>query len=85
MLTTMQFSKAPDDFPSRVRLRVRLALTEQRVSAAALSRRLGWSQSYIAHRLTGRRPFTVEDLTAIAEELGIAPARLIADRDEVAA
>lgn len=81
----MQPTKAPDDFPGQVRLRVRLALTEHRTSAAAMSRRLGWSQSYIAHRLTGRRPFTVDELVSIAAELDIPVSRLLPiEREAVA-
>ena len=81
----MEFSKAPDDYASRVRLRVRLALTEHNLSGAALARQVGWSQSYVAHRLTGRRPFTVEDIAKIAAALDIPVNRLTADRAEAVA
>ena len=50
-----------------------------------MSRRLGWSQSYIAHRLTGRRPFTVDELVSIAAELDIPVSRLLPiEREAVA-
>lgn len=81
----MALAKSLDDFPSRVRLRVRIALIEHQTNATAISRQIGWTQSYIAHRLNGRRPFTVEDLAAIAGALGITPDQLILGREWVAA
>lgn len=51
--------------------RVRAALAEHDVSAAALARRLGRSQSYLARRLRGRVPWRADDLASIARELGV--------------
>lgn len=77
--------KSDSDYPSRVRARVRLALRERDRSASALARQIGWTQSYMSHRLNGRQPFSVDDLAAIAEGLGITPSELTADTAEVPA
>lgn len=55
------------------------------MSAAALARLLGWRQSYLARRMSGRTPFDVADIEAIANALEILPADLAADRTAVAA
>jgi transcriptional regulator with XRE-family HTH domain len=73
----MQPTEAPKDLSSHVRSNVRAALGAKNVSAAEMARRLGWSQSKLAYRLTGRRSFKIEDLDLIAEQLGIPVSRLV--------
>lgn len=77
--------KSSSDYPSRVRARVRAAIAASGKAARVVAADLGWSQSYMAHRLTGRQPFSVDDLAAIADALGISPEELTADREEVPA
>jgi transcriptional regulator with XRE-family HTH domain len=84
-MVTMQPGKSQDDYPSQVRRRVRVALAERGMSAAALARALGWPQSYLARRMSGRTPFDVEDLEHVARALDIAPDGLAAERAEAAA
>ena len=77
----------PGDYATRTRIRVRMALAKHEVSAAEVARRAGWKQSYIARRLTRTDPvpFTVTDIEAIADALGIPVADLVTERTEVAA
>lgn len=72
---------------NQVRRHVRGVLSEREIRASEVARRCGWSQSYIAHRLSPRGTYalSVADLEAIAVAIGIAPADLIPTRQEIAA
>ena len=50
---------------------VRVLLARRRMSATKLAQQLGWSQPYIARRMTGSQPFDVDDLEQIADALGV--------------
>lgn len=64
--------------------RVRVLLAEHDISAAALARRIGWQQSYIARRLRGRVPWRADDLSLIAGELGVDVTVLLGTPERVA-
>jgi transcriptional regulator with XRE-family HTH domain len=55
----------------RVAAEVRAALARARVSGNRLSTLLGQSQPYWSRRLTGKVAFDVDDLSAIADLLGV--------------
>lgn len=63
----------------RVAAVVRAELARQRVSGAELARRINRSQSSIARRLAGDIPFDINELTLIAEQLGMTVAELTAN------
>lgn len=50
---------------------VRVILVRRRMSATELARQLGWSQTYMARRMVGAYPFSVDDLEDIAAYLAI--------------
>jgi transcriptional regulator with XRE-family HTH domain len=53
---------------------VRATLARKRLSAVKLAGQLGWSQTYMARRMSGVQPFDVDDLEAVAAALGMDPA-----------
>jgi transcriptional regulator with XRE-family HTH domain len=59
---------------------VRQVLSEAGVSAAEVARRLGWTQAYLARRMTHGVPFSAADLMAIAGVLNIPATRLVPER-----
>lgn len=75
----MPVSHTRSEWSTRVRLRVREALAEHKMSAAYVARQAGWRQQYLARRLTPTRPvpFSVDDLAKIAAVLGVAPKALM--------
>lgn len=50
---------------------------ELRTSQADLARRLGWSRQRLSKMLSTDRPISVDELTAIAMALGVAPVALL--------
>lgn len=50
---------------------IRVWLARRRLSARQAAFQLGWTQGYIAKRMTGRQPFDVADLAALAELLEV--------------
>jgi len=50
---------------------VRAQLARKRRSARSVALQLGWQQAYLARRVTGETPFTINDLAAIAGVLGV--------------
>lgn len=59
---------------------LRATLARKRISAAALARQLGWSQTYMARRVDGRAPLDVDDLEKIADVLEVTVADLLPRR-----
>ena len=51
--------------------RLRGLLAEHRISGSALARELGMTQSAMSRRLTGETPLSLDEITAIADVLGI--------------
>lgn len=50
---------------------VRAEMARQRISQHKLAAACGWTQAYLARRLTGRVTFSTNDLEAIAAALGV--------------
>lgn len=50
---------------------VRAEMARKQLSGVRAAQTLGWTQNYISRRLSGRVPFDVEDLTAIADLLEV--------------
>ena len=50
---------------------VRAHIARQRRSGRNVALELGWDQAYMQRRLSGRTPFDVEDLAAIAKILDV--------------
>ena len=55
----------------RVTEEIRVALARRRLSATELAQRMGVSQSYLARRMTGAQPLSLDDLQRIATALGV--------------
>ncbi len=56
---------------------IRAHLAVKNISGADLARRIGLTQPQVSRRLSGRLPFTSDDLNAIADELGLTIVELI--------
>lgn len=56
---------------------IRAHLAVSKISGADLARRIGLTQPQVSRRLSGRLPFTSDDLTAIADELNLTVAELV--------
>lgn len=50
---------------------VRAQLARRRVSARQVAFALGWTEHYMSRRLTGKTPFDVNDLYALAQVLDV--------------
>ena len=50
---------------------VRAELARQQMSGVRAARALGWTQNYISMRLRGAIPFSIADLTAVAQLLEV--------------
>jgi transcriptional regulator with XRE-family HTH domain len=55
---------------------VRAEMARQRVSQHKLAAACGWTQAYLARRLTGRVTFSTDDLETIALALGVPLAQI---------
>lgn len=62
----------------RVAAEVRAELGRQQISANALAQRLRWTQPYMQRRISGTTPMDLNDLEAIASELGVTVTSLVA-------
>jgi transcriptional regulator with XRE-family HTH domain len=56
---------------------IRAELGWQNLSQANLSRSLDWTEVYLSRRLTGQVPFTLADISAIADQLGVPPSKFL--------
>jgi transcriptional regulator with XRE-family HTH domain len=72
-VTTPQLSE-------RVRLRIREEMQRQAMSQRDIAGILGWSQSRVAHLLTGHVVMGVDDLAAFGFALSLAVTELVRDR-----
>jgi transcriptional regulator with XRE-family HTH domain len=50
---------------------MRVLFARRLITPAKVARALGWTDNYISRRLTGKVPFDVNDLAALAELLGV--------------
>ena len=64
---------------------VRLLMARHQMNAAALSQRACISQSALGRSLSGRRPFTAEELHAIANVFGRQASEIIAVAEAIEA
>ena len=63
----------------QVRLRLREEMTRLDMSQRDAAGILGWSQSRVAHLLTGRVEMTVDDLAEFTQAVGIRPTEAVRD------
>lgn len=64
----------------QVRLRIREEMARKDMSQRDLAGLLDWSQSRIAHLLTGRVEMSVDDLAGFGFALGLAATEIVRDR-----
>lgn len=64
----------------QVRLRLREEMAKRQMSQRDMAGVLGWTQSRVAHILTGRVEMSVDDLAEFAFGLGIAVTEAVRDR-----
>ena len=62
---------------AHVAANIRAEIARQRVSQRTLADRLGMSPAALSNRLTGMTPIDVNELSAIADVLGVDPASLL--------
>ncbi len=56
---------------ARVAAEIRAEMGRQRRSGRSLAAELGWGQMYLSRRLSGRAPFNLDDVEAIAKRLEV--------------
>lgn len=66
-----------DAYKSAIAAEVRAAMARQQVQQKELETLLKWGRNYMNKRYTGKTPFSIPDLTAVCDELGIDMAALI--------
>lgn len=69
----------------RVASNIRAEMARRRVSQREVAERLGVSQQSLSYRLTGRTPFDVGELAAIADVLGVTAASLLGEPETASA
>jgi len=62
-----------------VRVRLREEMTRRKLSQRDVAALLDWSQSKVAHQLTGRVEMSIDDLAAFCFALGIAVTEAVRD------
>lgn len=50
---------------------LRVLLARRQLTASRVARELGWQQMYLSRRMTGKTPFDVDDLEALARFLEV--------------
>lgn len=68
------------DLSEQVRERIRDEMTRTKMSQRDLAGIVGWTQSRVAHILTGHVEMKVDDLSAMAFGLGLSATELVRDR-----
>ena len=63
----------------RVAATVRAEMARRKITQTAAASGLGMSQAALSRRLTGVTPFDVEELSALADLLGVSTAMLVGD------
>lgn len=58
-------------FSEALQLQIRTVMLRQRMSQAELAGRLGWGQTMVSRRLTGKTPISAEEVVKIARALGV--------------
>lgn len=67
-----------------VAIRMRQAFEERRIRAADVARALGWTDMYLSRRITGKTPFGLDDVAAVAGLLEVPVAALLPEPDGAA-
>lgn len=60
-----------------VRREIRAELARQSLSQRELATRMGWSRMYVSHRLNGSVGLSLNDVDAIARQLGVPIVQLV--------
>jgi transcriptional regulator with XRE-family HTH domain len=63
---------------------VRAELARRKLSGRKLGERLGWSLGTTSRRLNGQTPITVDELTRIADFIGVPVTVLLPERETAA-
>lgn len=58
-------------YSERVAGEVRAEMARQRRTQGDIAAALGWSQQFLSRRLTGDQPFALDEIEALASELGV--------------
>lgn len=74
----------PPSSRERLAAEVLAEMARQRITRAALARDADITYITLQRRLAGKSPFTYDELAAIAEQLGVGAADLVARADGVA-
>jgi Helix-turn-helix domain len=77
MVTSDNESKPP--LREAIAAEIRAHMARQRRSGRSVAFELGWKQAYMSRRLTGATPFTLDDLEALADVLGMPMRTLLED------
>jgi transcriptional regulator with XRE-family HTH domain len=63
-------------FSDVIRTEIRAEMARQRLSQQNLADKLGWGQTVVSKRLTGKVAITADEVKQIADALGVTPAVL---------
>lgn len=69
-----------ETLPDRARRRVREELDRRGVTQPDIAGQLRWSQSKVAQKLTGRTPWTLQELEGLCFVAGLSPIEAIRDQ-----
>jgi len=69
-----------ESLPDRARRRVREELDRKGVTQPDIAGQLQWSQSKVAQKLTGRTPWTLQELESLCFVAGLSPIEAIRDQ-----
>lgn len=69
-----------DDLNDRVRARLRDEMTQKHLSQQEVADLIGWTQSKVAQKLTGRTPITLDELAALCFAVGLPITEAVRDR-----
>jgi len=58
-------------YNERVSAEIRAEMARQKITQNVLAQRLGWSRAALSRRVTGGTGWTVNELQAVAEQLGV--------------
>lgn len=80
VIVKTQETGATTPFARAVTAEVRSLMGAHNITGRSLSERIpGRSNNYVAERLRDEKPFSVDDLAAIAAAFGVTPAQLVTD------
>lgn len=82
MTTQRNVEVATESLDAFVGRRVHMLMWDTKITQTALSHRLGVDQSTLSKRLRGERGWGLDDLRAIAKELGTNMAFLLGETDD---